>query len=147
MDSSIYPDSPALRRIINRHTKDSLIDIAVRWITIYALTRLEAKNQDSHVDTSMDNVAEATNTEHMTTAQYQQHVEKEYQTMRDKSTKKRVADRILGVDWSLGLTARQVADLDLAYYQEHAHLKTWKALRLDYKDQGICNQLLLEMCL
>ncbi|KAG0343058.1 hypothetical protein BG000_009377 [Podila horticola] len=73
----------------------------------------------------------------MTTAQYQQHVEKEYQTMRDKSTKKRVADRILGVDWSLGLTARQVADLDLAYYQEHAHLKTWKALRLDYKDQGL----------
>ncbi|KAG0033134.1 hypothetical protein BGZ82_006239 [Podila clonocystis] len=72
----------------------------------------------------------------MTTVQYQQHVEKEYQTMRNKSTKKRVADRILGVDWSLGLTARQVADLDLAYYQEHAHLKTWKALRLDYKDQG-----------
>ncbi|KAF9337968.1 hypothetical protein BG006_001069 [Podila minutissima] len=76
----------------------------------------------------------------MTTAQYQQHVEKEYQTMRDKSTKKHVADRILGVDWNLGLTARQVADLDLAYYQEHAHLKTWKALRLDYKDQDYKDQ-------
>ncbi|KAG0089308.1 hypothetical protein BGZ93_005470 [Podila epicladia] len=73
----------------------------------------------------------------MTTVQYQQHVEKEYQTMRDRSTKKRVADRILGVDWSLGLKARQVADLDLAYYQEHAHLKTWKVLRLDSKDQGL----------
>lgn len=84
---------------------------------------------------------------HMTMAQYQQHVEKEYQTMREKSTKKRVADRILGVDWSLGLTARQVADLDLTFYQDHAHLKTWKVFRLQYKDQGICSQQLQEMAL
>ncbi|KAF9217466.1 hypothetical protein BGZ59_004071 [Podila verticillata] len=74
---------------------------------------------------------------HMTMAQYQQHVEKEYQAMREKSTKKRVADRILGIDWNLGLAARQVADLDLTFYQDHAHLKTWKVFRLDYKDQGL----------
>ncbi|KAF8951271.1 hypothetical protein BGZ52_012727 [Haplosporangium bisporale] len=73
----------------------------------------------------------------MTMAQYQQHVEKEYQAMREKSTKKRVADRILGIDWNLGLAARQVADLDLTFYQDHAHLKTWKVFRLDYKDQGL----------
>ncbi|KAG0346873.1 hypothetical protein BG004_000622 [Podila humilis] len=139
MDSTIYPDTPALRRVINRHTKENLIDIAIQWIQEYTLTRVDGhdndqdRNGDSYMDSDDDD--DIASTRRMTTVQYSRHVQKEYRGMRESGSKKRVADRILGVDWNLGLTSRQVADLDLSYYKEHAHLKTWKALKLDFKDQ------------
>ncbi|KAF9426786.1 hypothetical protein BGZ94_006010 [Podila epigama] len=119
MEPTLYRDTPALRRILNRHSKDALITIALGWIGKYTFTRPHAHEGDMSTD------EEAVNS-----ACYIKRAKEAYLAMRETGVKKRVADRILGFDWSNGLTARQVADLDLAYYQENAHLKTWRALKL-----------------
>ncbi|KAG0225779.1 hypothetical protein BGX31_007509 [Mortierella sp. GBA43] len=76
----------------------------------------------------------------MTKAQYTNHVKKRYEKLREKGTKKTVIDRILGDDWSTGLCSRQIADLDLEYYSQHANLRTWHVFRLDYSNQGTSNR-------
>ncbi|KAI1317807.1 hypothetical protein EDD11_007829 [Mortierella claussenii] len=82
----------------------------------------------------------------MSSSQYQKHTAKRYIDMRDQGTKKSVVDRILGQDWRAGLNSTQVADLDLAYYSQHANLKNWRAFKLEYNDnEGATNKARIEM--
>lgn len=138
---SVFPDSPALRRIINHHTKEALIDIVHEWLSVYPITRVndDISDDDDDPDYHMDLDGEETrirSTRTMTPSQYQKHVAKQYESMREKGQKKRVVDRMLAFEWSNGLDARQVAELDLRYYIQHPNLKTWKALKLEYSGEG-----------
>ncbi|KAF9195624.1 hypothetical protein BGZ50_004022 [Haplosporangium sp. Z 11] len=137
MDTTLFPDSLLLRRIINRHTKESLIDIAIRWIALYTITRAHENESesDNDFDMDLDHPDAPVSTRNMTLAIYQGHVKKQYEAMREKGNKKRVVNRILGVDWRNGLSARQVAELDLLYYSKNPDLKSWKTLKMDYDDQ------------
>lgn len=139
MDGHLFPDSPSLRRIINRHTKEALIDKAIHWVTIHAITRVQQdatddEDYDDEFIMELDERPQSLRT--MPLAAYKKHVIKRYELMRDKSggNRKKVVDRMLAVDWRNGLNSSQVAELDLTYYSHHPNLKTWKALKLDYGD-------------
>ncbi|KAG0371861.1 hypothetical protein BGX24_001068 [Mortierella sp. AD032] len=139
MDTHLFPDSLTLRRITNRHTKESLIDRAIHWITIHAITRVQEDADDSedyHDEFIMELDERPSNLRTMSLSSYKKHVVKRYELMRTSrsANRKKVVDRMLTVDWRTGLNSRQVAELDLAYYSQHPNLKTWKALKLDYGD-------------
>ena len=141
--ASVFPDSPALRRIINHHTKEALIDIVHEWLSLYPITRvnddLSEEDEDNYPDFRMDLDGEETRpraTRTMTSSQYHKYVAKQYDAMREKGQKKRVVDRMLAFEWNNGLDARQVAELDLRYYIQHANLKNWKAMKLEYGGEG-----------
>ncbi|KAG0365665.1 centromere protein Chl4/mis15/CENP-N [Gamsiella multidivaricata] len=144
MDNALFPDSLMLRRIINRHTKDALIDTALRWINLYPITRIGGEhsdeddndNEDEYTGPLLDSEDRKACVWSMSLDEYKRHVATRYENMRDSSTKKTIVDRILGADWNTGLSSRQIADLDLAYYSQHASLKNWKALKLDYGNQS-----------
>ncbi|KAF9923338.1 hypothetical protein FBU30_006608 [Linnemannia zychae] len=137
MDGHLFPDSPSLRRILNRHAKESLIDLAIRWVAIHAITRVQQdadSDEDFNDEYIMDLDERPPTLRTMTLTAYKEHVIKRYEHLRDKSSanRKKVIDRILGVDWRNGLNSQQIADLDLTYYLQHSNLKNWKALRLNY---------------
>ncbi|KAG0318432.1 hypothetical protein BGZ97_003783 [Linnemannia gamsii] len=139
MDGHLFPDSPSLRRIINRHTKEALIDKAIHWVTIHAITRVQqdaTDDEDYNDEFIMELDERPQGLRTMSLAAYKKHVIKRYELMRDKpgGNRKKVIDRMLTVDWRNGLNSNQVAELDLAYYSQHSNLKTWKALKLDYGD-------------
>ncbi|KAF9086804.1 hypothetical protein BGX29_001216 [Mortierella sp. GBA35] len=138
MDDHLFPDSPSLRRIVNRHTKEALIDTAIRWVTIHAITRVQEDaddDEDYHDEFIMELDERPNNLRTMSLSDYKAHVIKRYELMREKSgNRKKVVDRMLSVDWRTGLNSRQVAELDLVYYSQHPNLKNWKALKLDYGD-------------
>lgn len=148
MDGQLFPDSTSLRRAINRHTKETLIDLAIRWVTIHAITRVQedASDEEDYYDEYIMELDERPpSLRTMSLVKYKKHVIKRYELMRDKpsSTKKKVADRILSVDWRNGLNSSQVAELDLMYYSRHANVKEWKALKLDYGDSFGANAVQL----
>lgn len=148
MDGQLFPDSTSLRRAINRHTKETLIDLAIRWVTIHAITRVQedASDEEDYYDEYIMELDERPpSLRTMSIAKYEKHVIKRYELMRDKhsTTKKKVADRMLAVDWRNGFNSSQVAELDLMYYSRHASVKDWKTLKLDYSDS--CK--LLSLCL
>jgi centromere protein N len=137
MDSTVFPDSPALRRIISHHNKETLIDIVKEWLSIYPFSRIhEDEDNDDEEWMDLDDRPKARSTRSMTTSKYQKHVVKQYDSLRDKAQKKRIVDRMLSVEWSTGLNARQVAELDLRYYMQHPNLKSWKAMKLEYDPLG-----------
>lgn len=145
MEAALFPDSPTLRRILARHTKDALISLALRWIDFHPVTRIggnpaDEDDDDDYNDSSLDDVDWKAKVRRMSTAQYAKHVKKRYEGMREKAGKKMVVDRILISDWNTGLNSRQIADLDLAYYSQHATLKSWHVFKLDYGDQGNMNK-------
>jgi central kinetochore subunit Mis15/CHL4 len=145
MEAALFPDSPTLRRILARHTKDTLISMALRWIDHHPITRIggnraDEDEDDDYNDSTLDGVDWKAKVRRMSTAQYIKHVKKRYEGLREKSTKKVVVDRILGGDWNTGLNPRQIADLDLAYFSQHATLKSWHVFKLDYGDQGNMNR-------
>ncbi|KAG0046228.1 hypothetical protein BGZ83_008596 [Gryganskiella cystojenkinii] len=138
---SVYPDSPALRRIINHHTKEALVDIVQEWLSVFPITRVndDLSDDDNDPDFRMDLDGEEPrprSTRTMTNSRYQKYVAQQYDAMKEKGQKKRVVDRMLAYEWNNGLDARQVAELDLRYYVQHANLKNWKALKLEYGDDG-----------
>ncbi|KAF8982132.1 hypothetical protein BGZ46_001739 [Entomortierella lignicola] len=133
MEGISFPDSPSLRRITNRHTKDTLIELALKWIDVHTITRIES-SQDEDEDDNMDTDSEVL-VHKLSLSNYKEHLKKLYEDMREKSNKKAIVDRMLNVDWSTGLNSSQIADLDLAYYSQHSSLKNWKAFKLDYGDQ------------
>ncbi|KAF8929772.1 hypothetical protein BGZ58_008691 [Dissophora ornata] len=140
MDKELFPDTIALRRIVGHHSKDALIDFALRWINIHDITRiggpaLEEEDEDEQFNEFMlDDEDWNASIRRMSLTQYKAHAAKRYEGMREKGTKKKVADRMLTVDWSTGLNARQIAELDLAYYSEYPNFKNWKALKLNYTE-------------
>jgi hypothetical protein len=139
MDSSLYPDSPALRRIINHHSKDALIDIVQEWLSIYPISRVDVEDElDQHMDLDDDDDSDGMvrSTRSWSPSKYEKHVARQYNAMREKGQKKRVVDRMLTFEWNLGLTARQVAELDLRYYMQHAILKSWRTMRLQFDHPG-----------
>ncbi|KAG0326172.1 hypothetical protein BGZ99_009969 [Dissophora globulifera] len=144
IDAIRYPDAIALRRIVNHHSKDALIDIALRWLDIYDITRvggIAADNEDDSDDDQfndymLDNEDWQASVRRMTPEQYKAHVAKRYEDMREKASKRRVVDRMLNVDWSRGLNARQIAELDLTYYSEQPSLKNWRAMKLIFGEEG-----------
>ncbi|KAF9109464.1 hypothetical protein BGX27_007582 [Mortierella sp. AM989] len=142
MDGVLFPDSPTLRQITNRHTKNALIDMALRWINLYTITRIGRQNEEEESDNEynhymmIDSEDRNASVHKLSLAKYKEHVAKRYDGMREKSNKKAIIDRMLNVDWSTGLNSRQIADLDLAYYSQHSGLKNWKTLKLDYGDHA-----------
>ncbi|KAF9903130.1 hypothetical protein EC991_004156 [Linnemannia zychae] len=139
MEGNLFPDSISLRRILNRHTKESLIDRAIHWITIHAITRVQQDADDSedyHDEFIMELDERPSDLRTMPLASYKKHVIKRYELMRTSKSanRKKVVDRMLTVDWRTGLNSQQVAELDLAYYSQYPNLKTWKALKMDYDD-------------
>ncbi|KAF9122813.1 hypothetical protein BG015_005467 [Linnemannia schmuckeri] len=148
MDGHLFPDSPSLRRTINRHTKEALIDTAIRWVTIHAITRVQedASDEEDYFDEFIMELDERPSSlRTMSLAKYKKHIIKRYELMRDKpsSNRKKVIDRMLAVDWRTGLNSSQVAELDLTYYSQHPNLKNWKALKLDYGDSSGANTVQL----
>ncbi|KAF8928257.1 hypothetical protein BGZ47_001729 [Haplosporangium gracile] len=148
MDGRLFSDSPSLRRTINRHTKEALIDTAIRWVTIHAITRVQedASDEEDYYDEFIMELDERPSSlRTMSLAKYKKHVIKRYELMRDKpgSNKKKVIDRMLAVDWRTGLNSSQIAELDLAYYSQHPNIKNWKALKLDYGDSFGANTVQL----
>ncbi|KAG0231758.1 hypothetical protein BGW41_002110 [Actinomortierella wolfii] len=121
MDSTRFTDSPGLRRVINRHTKEDLIEFAIEWSSTGPIARPE----------ETDTVG-ATPLATLSDAEYKKHVQQVYRDFGEKANKKTVVDRILGVDWPNGLTNHQIAELDLCYYKKHAESRNWKALKLSY---------------
>ena len=146
MDSHLFSDSPSLRRILNRHTKEALIDTAIRWVTMHAITRVQEDaddDEDYNDEFIMELDERPPSLRTMSLSDYKAHVIKRYELLRDSGNRKKVVDRMVLVDWRTGLNSRQVAELDLAYYSQHPNLKTWKALKLDYGD--ICRRLISNM--
>ncbi|KAF9202812.1 hypothetical protein BGZ49_007060 [Haplosporangium sp. Z 27] len=143
MEGISFPDSPSLRRITNRHTKDTLIDLALKWIDVHTITRIESSQDEDEDDNMMDTDSEVP-VHKLSLSNYKEHLKKLYEDMREKSNKKAIVDRMLNVDWSTGLNSSQIADLDLAYYSQHSSLKNWKAFKLDYGDQGAHNILIID---
>ncbi|KAF9166550.1 hypothetical protein DFQ26_007622 [Actinomortierella ambigua] len=116
MDSSRFIDSPGLRRIINRHSKEDLIDIAITWSSTEPIARPEVADT---VDATRSQAA-------LSDSEYKKHVQQVYRDFGDKANKKKVIDRMLGVDWIDGLTNDQVAELDLAYKEPKVNVNPVK---------------------
>ncbi|KAG0212092.1 hypothetical protein BGX28_006853 [Mortierella sp. GBA30] len=137
MDTVLFPDTPALRRVLSHHTKDELITFAVQWTSFHNLTRHDQNEfeDENYLEFMIDIDDRPATTRQLSEAEYQKHVAQRYEAMREKATKKTVVERILGFDWSAGLSSRQIADLDLQYYSRNPNLKNWKALKLEYGDQ------------
>jgi len=136
MDSTLFPDSPALRRIIGHHSKDALIDIVQEWLSTYPISRVDIEEDELVQQMDLDDDGMVRSTRSWSPSRYQKHVAKQYTALREKGQKKRVVDRMLTIEWNMGLNARQVAELDLRYYMQHAHLKSWKAMRLEFDHPG-----------
>ncbi|KAF9366158.1 hypothetical protein BGX34_005709 [Mortierella sp. NVP85] len=119
--------------------------MALRWIDHHPITRIggnraDEDEDDDYNDSTLDDVDWKAKVRRMSTAQYIKHVKKRYEGLREKGTKKVVVDRILSGDWNTGLNSRQIADLDLAYFSQHATLKSWHVFKLDYGDQGTASR-------
>ncbi|KAF9285906.1 hypothetical protein BGZ68_003391 [Mortierella alpina] len=137
MDMNLFPDTPALRRVISHHSREDLLDIAIQWTSRYSLTRHDDNEyaDENYLEFMIDVDDRPDTTRHLTVQEYQKHVAERYEAMREKATKKSIVERILGFDWSTGLSSSQIAELDLQYYSRNPNLKTWRALKLDYGDQ------------
>ncbi|KAF9912759.1 hypothetical protein BX616_010239 [Lobosporangium transversale] len=130
MERRLFPDSSALRHITNRHSKDALVDMALRWIHIHPITRPHRQpEKELYVD------EESYEKREMEDHEYKAQVEKRYWWIKENGNRNTVVDRMLRVDWRTGLNSTQVADLDLAYYSQHANLKNWRTLRMNYGDE------------
>lgn len=138
MDMNLFPDTPALRRVISHHSREDLLDIAIQWTSRHSLIRHDDNEyaDENYLEFMIDVDDRPDTTRHLTAQEYQKHVAERYEAMREKATKKSIVERILGFDWSTGLSSSQIAELDLQYYSRNPNLKTWRALKLDYGDQG-----------
>ncbi|KAF9583672.1 hypothetical protein BGW38_008888 [Lunasporangiospora selenospora] len=128
METILFADSPSLRRILNRHAKGVLINTAIRWIALYPGDLSDEAVAKGNTLTDIDDsLYQGEGLIRDKVEERKSLVKKSYESMRTSGTKKNVIDRILWVDWKRGLNPQQVAELDLAYYQENSHLWSWKA--------------------
>ncbi|KAF0532165.1 centromere protein N-like [Gigaspora margarita] len=114
-DYALFTPQPSLRRVINRHSKDSLLKIVKKWLEI---PQLIPKYQSSSEE----------NNENQQTKNLWQIYEKLF------GNKKKIVDKIYFDDWKNGLTYLQVAQLDMKYFHDRPNLKQWKALKLCWDD-------------
>ncbi|KAF9574634.1 hypothetical protein EC968_006049 [Mortierella alpina] len=139
MDTSLFPDTPALRRVLSHHSREDLLNLAIQWTSRHRLTRHDENEyaDEDYLEFMIDLDDQPDTTRHLTPQEYQKHVAERYEAMREKATKKSIVERMLGFDWSAGLSSSQIAELDLQYYSRNPNLKTWRALKLDYSEQVV----------
>ncbi|CAG8564114.1 21_t:CDS:2 [Funneliformis mosseae] len=125
-DKTIIAPNASLRRVINRHTKDSLLNVIHKWLQDpITRSKIIALYEDEEIlnDTNDTNV--------------QQLVKRllfHYEKLSSSGSKKKIVDKIFLEDWKDGLNYKQVAQLDMKYYHDHSSLKHWKALKLCWED-------------
>ncbi|CAB4406419.1 unnamed protein product [Rhizophagus irregularis] len=118
-DTTIIAPNASLRRVINRHTKDSLLDIIRKWLQDpMARPKIEDTSEDEE---NCDN----------TNGQQVKRLLHHYEII---SSKKNMVDKIFLEDWKNGLNYKQIAQLDMKYYHDHSSLKHWKALKLCWEN-------------
>ncbi|CAG8584963.1 5457_t:CDS:2 [Cetraspora pellucida] len=110
-DYTLFTLQPSLRRVINRHSKDSLLRIVKKWLEIPQLAPKYKSNSKEGEE-------------------YQQ-IKGLWQIYENISgNKKKIVDKIYLDDWKNGLTYLQVAQLDMKYIHDRPNLKQWNALKL-----------------
>ncbi|KAF9963618.1 hypothetical protein BGZ70_007297 [Mortierella alpina] len=142
MDTNLFPDTPALRRVLSHHSREDLLNLAIQWTSRHSIIRHDESEyaDENYLEFMIDLDDRPETTRHLTSQEYQKHVAERYEAMREKATKKSIVERILGFDWSTGLSSSQIAELDLQYYSRNPNLKTWRALKLDYGEQDVVVQ-------
>ncbi|CAG8637073.1 5842_t:CDS:2, partial [Scutellospora calospora] len=93
-DHTLFAPQPSLRRVISRHSKESLLGIVQKWLEIPQLI----PKYDSSSEESEE-------------CQQPKRLRQVYENL--SGGKRKVVDKIYLDDWKNGLTCLQVAQLDM----------------------------------
>ncbi|KIW39877.1 uncharacterized protein PV06_08449 [Exophiala oligosperma] len=118
--------APVLATTLNRLSRDSLLDLAVRWLdqdraaTPYLCSnrRLFEADEEDYLYAPAATVAEL------------RRIYKELQKDSSLASKRNVIDRVIDGDWRRGFTLHQHAMVDFAYLEQNDTALRWSALRL-----------------
>ncbi|KAK5366421.1 chromosome loss-related protein [Exophiala xenobiotica] len=118
--------APALAKALNRLSRDSLVDLATKWLsdgrtsTPYLVNnrRLFEADEEDYLYTPAQSIEELRTI---------------YEKLRkdvNLGSKRDIVDRIVDGDWRRGLSLHQHATLDFAYLEQNDTALRWTALRL-----------------
>ena len=118
--------APALAKALNRLSRDSLLDLAIKWLsddrtsTPYLVNnrRLFEADEEDYLYTP------AQSTEELRT------IYENLQNDVNLASKRDIIDRIVDGDWRRGLSLHQHATVDFAYLEQNDTALRWTALRL-----------------